>query len=96
MHILADTEMGADELHRVKSEITSGLAARLESPFSIIDYYESNLLIGIPDGYFQHQFETVRALTPAKICEMATKYLVSENMTTVTVSAPARNENPRQ
>lgn len=85
MDVLGSTLMDEDELRRLRAEITSKLAARLDSPFSIIDYYESNLIVDIKGDYFRRQFETIRSLTPERLREIAARHLNPEGLTTVIV-----------
>ncbi len=82
---LATEPMPDDQLRRVRADITSGLAARLDSPFSLIDYYETNLMVGIGDGYFERQFDTISRLTPQRLMHIAAKYLDPGRLSTVVV-----------
>lgn len=88
LRLLGETLMSEDELRRVRADITSGLASRLDSSFSIIDYYETNLMVGIPDGYFTRQFETIRDLTPERLRHLAATHLNPSSLTTVCITAP--------
>lgn len=88
LRLLGETLMSEDELRRVRADITSGLASRLDSPFSIIDYYETNLMVGIPDGYFTRQFETIRNLTPERLRHLAATHLDPSSLTTVCITDP--------
>ncbi len=88
MRILGNTLMSEDELRRVKADITSNLASKLNSPFSIIDYYETNLTVGIPDGYFSRQFNSIRDLTPERLKQIAATYLDPSELNVIAVTAP--------
>lgn len=63
------------ELERLKLSAFTTLAEILDTPYSILGYYTSQLLVGTPDHYFQQQQKTIETLTPDLISEMASKYL---------------------
>lgn len=77
---LAQEPMKPDELMRLRQHIGSALMETLDSPFSIINYYQTKLLVGMPDGYFNMQAEIARHLTPELVMEMARKYLQPAQM----------------
>ena len=72
-----------DELERVKSYMTGDLAKTTDTPFTLADYYCATITNKIPDDYFRKQRETIDAITPYELQEMAKKYLDSEKMLTV-------------
>ncbi len=82
---LASEPMNADELMRLRQHIGSALMETLDSPFSIINYYQTKLLVGMPDGYFNMQADIARHLTPELVVEMARKYLQPGQMRVVIV-----------
>lgn len=77
---LAVEPMNPDELMRLRQHIGSALMETLDSPFSIINYYQTKLLVGMPEGYFDMQAEIARHLTPELVMEMARKYLQPDQM----------------
>jgi len=78
--ILGSEPMGTDELSRLKHELTSRLAQTLETPFSILEYYENQVIVNTPANYFDDQFRTINALTPERICELASRHLNPQHL----------------
>lgn len=76
-------DYSADELARLKRFYMTSLSGILESPFSIMDFYESGLIADIPSDYFKQQLDALEALSPITLSEMATKYFNSEAALTV-------------
>lgn len=77
---LAREPMDDGELMRLRQHIASSLMETLDSPFSIMDYYRTMQIVGLPPHYFGDQVETARRLTPEMIMEMAAKYLQPSQM----------------
>lgn len=75
IHKLCSQPMPDYELELVKREITRNLAQVLETPFSVADYYENNIIVGTPSNYFDAQFSSITRMTPQRIQELALKYL---------------------
>jgi predicted Zn-dependent peptidase len=88
LQVLATQPMPADELTRLKRFAASNLAGTLDSPFSIVDYYQNQLLVGTPSNYFDEQFRCVNELTADTIMLMAQKYLNPDEMRIVTAGSP--------
>ena len=63
------------ELDRLRFNVASDLASTLDSPMTMMDYYELNLTVGTPADYFEARRKTLADITPEKVCEMAGKYL---------------------
>ena len=72
---MADRPLTADELTRLKFNVASDLASTLDTPMTMMDYYELRHTVGIPDDYFYARQQALSALTPAKVCETARRYL---------------------
>lgn len=89
---LANEPMADDELKRLKQYMSTSLAATLDSPLSITDYYINNLIVGTPKDYFEAQFRIINNLTSETIMEMAKRYLTVENMRIV-VAGPTAPDN---
>jgi predicted Zn-dependent peptidase len=87
LQVLASQPMPIDELTRLKRFVTSNLAATLDSPFSISDYYQNQLLVGTPADYFDSQFKCINSLTPERIMQIASKYLNPDDMRIVTAGS---------
>lgn len=75
MDKLATEPIAPDEMMRLRQHIASSLMENLDSPFAIMEYYKTINAVGIPAGYFAEQVETLGALTPEMIMEMAARYL---------------------
>ena len=72
----------AEELARARSFITTSLAAQLDSPFAVADYYVTRLAADIPDGYFEAQQHALAAMTPESLAEIARRYLDPDRLYT--------------
>jgi predicted Zn-dependent peptidase len=88
LQVLATQPMCDDELTRLKRFVTSNLAGTLDSPFSIVDYYQNQLLVGTPANYFDEQFRCINELNAEKIMQMAATYLNPDEMRIVTAGSP--------
>ncbi len=82
-------DYSADELARLKRFYMTSLSGILESPFSIMDFYESGLIADIPSDYFKQQLDALEVLSPITLSEMATKYFNSEAALTVVAGPKA-------
>lgn len=69
-HPLDDAEM-----HRLKFNVSTDLASTLDSPFSIMDYYELQRLVGTPRDYFESRQKSLGSLTAERVCEISRMYL---------------------
>lgn len=72
---LATEKMDDSELEVVRSSIMSGLAAILDSPFSIMDYHQVIDQLGLPADYYSRQLIQLASLTPGVIMDCAARYL---------------------
>lgn len=82
-------DYSADELARLKRFYMTSLSGILESPFSIMDFFESGLIADIPSDYFKQQLDALEVLSPITLSEMATKYFNSEAALTVVAGPKA-------
>ncbi len=73
-------DMSHDEISRLKNYLMTSLASKLDSPFSIMDYYENMRVAGIGRDYFDQQIKTVNHLTSELIAQVATRYLDLNSM----------------
>lgn len=80
LRLLASEPMGEDEMTRLRRDVMSTLATTLDTPLSIMDYYESALLAGIPDGYYKAQVQSITTMTPERLCRIAARYLRPEEL----------------
>lgn len=77
---MADEPLSADEIHKLKFNVASDLASTLDSPMSIMDYYELQRTVGTPADYFYARQETVKHITPEIICDLSKTYLNPDNL----------------
>lgn len=85
---LQNTLMDDEELANVKSNAMTSLAAMLDTPFQIMDYYISQFYNGTPPNYFADQVAAINALTAEQIMELSRKYLDIDRML-VSIAGPA-------
>lgn len=74
----------ADETARLKSFAASQLASMLDTPFDIMDYHVTlrAAFIETP-GYFSLQYRAIKNITPARLGELASRYLLPDKFSTV-------------
>lgn len=71
-----------DEMQRLKNYAMTQLISVLDSPFSIMDYYENICLSDTPVDYFYQQLHEIKMLSAEKLASIATKYFNIENLYT--------------
>lgn len=79
---------GADELDRLKRHLMTSLASTLDTPFTMMEYYENMVLSSTPADYFERQQRAIRAIDGERIARVAQKYLKAEDFYTV-IAGPA-------
>lgn len=72
-----------DELKRLRMHAYTALARTLDTPDSIMGYYATRQLAGTPDDYFEAQKREIEALTSSRIADIASRYLMPEELRTV-------------
>lgn len=82
---MATSPLSPDEWQRLRRHYATGLAAQLDSAFSIAQYHIMHRTIGIPTGYFEAQQKALAELTPQKISEICRQYFNSDRLITVEV-----------
>lgn len=80
---MSQKPLNKEELIRLKQYLTTSLLSVIQTPFTSMDYYVNQLLVGTPEDYFQLQLQAINSLTPEKITEISAKYLQPEKMITV-------------
>ncbi|MCM1452229.1 MAG: insulinase family protein [Clostridium sp.] len=75
MERMASAPMPDDELLRLRLHVQASLMETVDSPFSIMDYYRTRELVGLPEDYFSEQLRLSREIDAPLIMEMARKYL---------------------
>lgn len=79
---LKHNNMSDDELNRLKRYAMSQVVTTLDSPFSIMDYYENIRCANTPEDYFNQQINAINSLSSELIADIASKYILSENIYT--------------
>lgn len=77
---LSSEPMSDEELLRMRQFAMTSLAAILDSPFSIMDYYENMRVVPTPPDYFERQLKAINALTPQRIAALAEKYMLLDEL----------------
>ena len=80
IELLQSGGVSDEELARLQNYIMTSLVATLDSPFSIMEYYETLRAIGVGPDYFESQLQSVKNITSERIAQMATRYLDIESM----------------
>ena len=63
-----------DEMERLRSLALTNLAAKVDTPLAVMDHYQSSMLAGAPDNYFELQEQAVRSMTAESLAALASKY----------------------
>ena len=82
IELLKYNNMDNDELNRLKRYAMSQLVTTLDSPFSIMDYYENIRCAGTPEDYFSQQINAINSLSSESIAYYASKYLSADSIYT--------------
>ena len=69
-----------EELIRLKRYAMTQVAGMLDSPFSIMDYYENMRHVLTPENCFEATQQSIHSLNSPKIASLATKYLDVESL----------------
>ncbi len=77
---LASEKFPEDELQRLKHFVMTQLASILDSPFSMMDYYENMRYTPTPADYFAQQIHAVNSLTSAEITRLVSEHLSLDNL----------------
>ena len=72
---MAEEPLTDEELTKLKFNVASDLASTLDSPMTVMDYYELIRTVGIPEDYFYARQKTVDMITKDMICELSRRYL---------------------
>ena len=85
MERLRTEPVGEDELDTVRRSMLGEVMRILDGPFGIVDVVIENIQIGRDKNYLTDFIREVEAITPARIMELAGKYLDRDAFTTVVV-----------
>lgn len=77
---MATRPLDADEMSRLRFNVASDLASTLDSPMSMMDYYELQLTVGTPSDYFDARQRTLASISPDAILSVSQKYLDPESL----------------
>lgn len=76
-----------DEIQRLSRFQLSNLAAVLDTPFSVMDLYQTELIAGTPRDYYYCQQDTARKLSPELLADMAQRYFDTARLCTAVAGA---------
>lgn len=76
-----------DEISRLSQFQLSNLASVLDTPFSVMDQYQTGITAGTSPDYFDKQQQLAHNLTPELLAEIATKYFDANLMCTAIAGA---------
>ena len=85
IQILQTEPISAGELETVKNFMAGEFVGSLNTPFEIADRYKVILLDDLPADFLTTYIQRLRAVTPDKIMETATRYLSPESLQEVVV-----------
>lgn len=94
--ILRETEllgrepMPAAELDMVRNMMTGEMMRILDGPFGIADVTIENILCGTDNGFVERNLRRIREITPEQVCELAARYLRTDDMVRVVAGPNAR------
>lgn len=77
--------MSEDELQMVKNMMIGEILRILDGPFGIADVTIENIMCGYDNHATEQSVETILAITPAEIQQLAQKYLKTEDLVEVVV-----------
>lgn len=80
IELLKINNFNDDELTRLKRYAMTQIAGTLDSPFSIMDYYENVRHVLTPPDYFLTMQQCLNNLTSERISELAKKYLNTDEL----------------
>lgn len=75
---MQDCPLSDAELGRLRFNVASDLASTLDSPFTMMDYYELVRTVGIPYDYFDARGRILVSVDADAICELSRRYLDPE------------------
>ena len=79
MKVLREEPVDEEELMLVRNYLLGSFLGDLDGPFHIINRWKSYVLNGLNEKYFYEATDTIRHITPARLQELANKYLLPEN-----------------
>ncbi|MFN3939858.1 MAG: M16 family metallopeptidase, partial [Chitinophagales bacterium] len=83
MDILRTVPVSADELSIVRNYMMGSILRATDGPFNRINVIKNLVLHDMTTAYYDAFVHTLQTITPARIMEMAQKYLVQDAMTEV-------------
>ena len=77
---MTTSDFSDDELSILKHYAMTQLASSLDSPFTIMDYYENMRLAATPSNYFESQINAINNISSEKIGTLVKTHLPLENL----------------
>jgi len=75
MQRLREVPVSEEELLLVKNYLIGNILGDLDGPFHIMGRWKNIVLNGLPDDYFKRSVAAIKEVTPARLQELAVKYL---------------------
>ncbi len=79
MDLLCQERVSDEELLLVKNYLLGNILGDLDGPFSIMQRWKNIILNELPAGHFDQNIELYKAISPAKLQELAQSYLNKED-----------------
>lgn len=79
MDLLCNEPVDEEELLLVKNYLLGTILGDLDGPFSIMQRWKNIILNELPDNQFEQNIEVYKTITPARLQELAQKYLRKED-----------------
>jgi zinc protease len=79
MDLICNEKVDDEELLLVKNYLLGNLLGDLDGPFSIMQRWKNIILNDLPAEQFDRNIEIYKTVTPAKLQELAQKYLNKED-----------------
>lgn len=80
---MATVPLDRDELLRMRLYEQTRIASMMDNAIASGDQYITQLIVGLPDGYFENQERITAQITSEEIAEVAERYLRPENLRVV-------------
>ena len=80
---MATVPLDRDELLRMRLYEQTRIASMMDNAIASGDQYITQLIVGLPDGYFENQERITAQITSEEIAEVAERYLLPENLRVV-------------
>ena len=74
-----------EELNLVKNYLTGSFLNSLNTPFALADRFKSIYFNQLPSDFYSQYLATIEGVSPERLQQLATKYLVKSNFSEIVV-----------